>query len=83
MLERRLEGNQFVVGEELTIADFSAITDIAQLNFLIKFKEIIEPHKNLQRWYSAMFKEQSVQEAHETLFKLIKMSHERHGDLLK
>lgn len=82
-LDRRLGQHQYVAGEKLTIADFAGLSDVFQLNFLIRFRIIIEPYKHVQRWYYQLIEEEAVRESHEVMFKLINHSYENHQDMLQ
>ncbi|KXJ77064.1 hypothetical protein RP20_CCG008439 [Aedes albopictus] len=55
VLNKLLDGNKWLAGEELTIADFSVVISVASLEGVIKFDLTV--YKNVYRWYQQCKKE--------------------------
>ncbi|XP_055546076.1 glutathione S-transferase 1-like [Wyeomyia smithii] len=49
VMDKFLEGNKWLAGEQLTVADFSNVVSVASLDGVIKFD--LSAYKNVFRWY--------------------------------
>ncbi|XP_053686933.1 glutathione S-transferase 1-like [Sabethes cyaneus] len=55
VMDRFLDGNKWLAGEQLTVADFSTVVSVASLDGVIKFD--LSAYKNVFRWYQQCKKE--------------------------
>ena len=51
MLDGELKGKKFIIGEELTVADFCLG---APLNYAEMARLPIEPYREIKRWYGSL-----------------------------
>ena len=67
VLEKQLEGKSFIIGEELTIADFAIMPWVICLDQFYNAKETLylDSFKNINRWVSNLMERPAVQKGME------------------
>ncbi|CDW90239.1 glutathione s-c-terminal domain containing protein [Stylonychia lemnae] len=83
ILEMRLnEGHQYLIDDQISMADFSSLADVTQLRFLINCDQYLDQFPKVKQWQQKMFELQAVKESHDVFFDLVQKSQEKYKDLL-